>query len=62
MTPNQTQTLRYIILIAAEYRHYCMTIMPYFPKILTQQMQLSIHQCGHIVQKATVGSMMDDET
>jgi hypothetical protein len=36
--------------------------MPYFPKILTQQMQLSIHQCGHIVQTATAGSMMDDET
>jgi hypothetical protein len=39
-----------------------MTVMPSFPKTSTQQMQLSINQCGHIVQTPTGGSMMDDET
>jgi hypothetical protein len=35
--------------------------MPSFPKTLTQQIQLSINQCGHIVPTATAGSMMHDE-
>jgi hypothetical protein len=39
-----------------------MIIMPSFPKISTKQMQLSINQCGHTVQTATAGSIMDDET
>jgi hypothetical protein len=38
-----------------------MTIMPPFPEISTKQMQISINQCGHIVQTASAWSLMDDE-